>query len=80
MAFNSNLQHPRERLPQLAINVLDTKPEVSFQSGKFYIQQTKFESRISMINFQFWKIYAFCTFVENNFQKFINRGFVHGDL
>lgn len=80
MAFNSNLQHPRERLPQLAINVLDTKPEVNFQSGKFYIQQTEFESRISMINFQFWKIYAFCTFVENNFQKFINRGFVHGDL
>ena len=36
MAY-SNLTHPRERLPQPAINILDTKPEVNFQSGRFFI-------------------------------------------
>ena len=77
---HSSLTHPRERLSQLAINVLDTKPEVNFQSGRFYIQETEFESRIATISFQFWRIKAFSVFVKDNFKKVVNKGFVHGDL
>ena len=35
MAQN-NLMHPLDRLPQPAIELLDTKPEVNFQSGRFF--------------------------------------------
>ena len=79
MAFNgSNLQHPGERLPLPAISVLDTKPEVNFQSGRFFI--TEIESRVNILTFHYWKIQVFCTFVRNNFEMLINRGFVCGDL
>ena len=81
MALNiSSLQHPRERLPLPAISVLDTKPEVNFQSGRFFITQTEFESRVNILTFYHWKIQIFCTFVRNNFEMLINRGFVCGDL
>ena len=81
MAFNnSNLQHPRERLPLPAINVLDTKPEVNFQSGHFFIIQTEFESRVNILIFHHWKIQIFCTFVRNNFEMLVNMGFECGDL
>ena len=64
MAHNSSsLMHPRDRLPQPVRSVLDTEPEVSFQSGRFYIHEIEFESRIQTINFQFWKIKAFSIFV-----------------
>ena len=80
MVFNSSLQHLRERLPLPAIGVLDTKPEVNFQSGRFFIQQADFESQVAVVTFQFWKIKTFCFFVINSFQKIINKGFVHGDI
>ena len=81
MAFYiSSLQHPRERLPLPAISVLDTKPEVNFQSGRFFITQIEFESRVNILTFHYWKIQIFCTFVRNNFEMLINRGFVCGDL
>ena len=81
MAFNiSSLQHPRERLPLPAISVLDTKPEVNFQSGRFFITQIEFESRVNILTFHYWKIQIFCTFVRNNFEMLINRDFVCGDL
>ena len=45
MAFYiSSLQHPRERLPLPAISVLDTKPEINFQSDHLFITQIEFES------------------------------------
>ena len=45
MTFNSSgFRHPRERSALPAINILDTKPEVNFQSGRFFIQETEFES------------------------------------
>ena len=81
MALNiSSLQHPRERLPLPAISVLDTKPEVNFQSGRFFITQIEFESRVNILTFHYWKIQIFYTFVRNNFEMLINRGFVCGDL
>ena len=81
MAYNtSSLTHPRDRLPQPATSALDTEPEVNFQSGRFYIYEMEFESRIQSIAFQFWKIQAFSFFVKINIDKIINKGFVHGDL
>ena len=79
MAQN-NLTHPRDRLPQPAINVLDIKPEVNFQSGRFFIHDSDFEFRIATANYQFWRIQAFSVFVIDNYKKIINMGFVHGDL
>ena len=75
-----SLQHPREKLLLIAISVLDTKPEVHFQSGRFFIRETELKSRIEKITFQFWKIRVFCTFVRGNFHRVISGGFVHGDL
>ena len=77
---SSSLTHPRDRLPQPATNVLDTKPEVNFQSGRFYIHETEFESRVQTICFQFCRIQTFSIFVKNNIGKIISKGFVHGDL
>ena len=77
---HSNLTHPRERLRQPAINALDTKPEVNFQSGRFFMHEVDCESRMATINYQFWRIQAFSIFVRDNFKKVINRGFVYGDL
>ena len=42
--------HPLDRLPQPAIELLDTKPEVNFQSGRFFIHDVDFESHIALIN------------------------------
>lgn len=81
MTFNSSgFRHPRERPALPAINILDTKPEVNFQSGRFFIQETEFESWVGTITFQFWKIQAFFSFFIDNYQTIISRGFIHGDL
>ena len=37
MAQKNFTMHPRDKIPQPAIGVLDTKPEVNFQSGIFFI-------------------------------------------
>ena len=76
----NNLLHPREKLPQPAIQVLYTKSEVNFQSGRFFIHEIDFESRIVSINHQFWRIQAFAVFVRENHKKIINSGCIHGDL
>lgn len=82
MAYNSSisLTHPRERLSQPLINFLDIKPEINFQSGRFYIHETEFESHIAAISFQFRRIQEFSYFVRDNFQKVISKEFAHGDL
>lgn len=82
MAYNNSscLTHPLERLPQPSIKFLDIKPEINFQSGRFYIHETDFESHIATISFLFWRIQVFSFFVRDNFQKVINKGFAHGDL
>ena len=50
MAFNSSaLQHPRERLPQPAVSVLDTLPEVNFQCGCFFITRKDFELHLNIL-------------------------------
>ena len=81
MEFNSStLQHPRERLPQPAVSVLDSKPEVNFQCGRFLITRQDFESRLNILTFHFWKIQIFSTFVKNNVCTVIDKGFVCGDI
>lgn len=81
MAFNSSgFRHPHERSALPAINILDTIPGVNFKSGRFFIQETEFESRAGTITFQFWKIQALCSFVKDNYQTIISTGFIHGDL
>ena len=81
MDFSSSaLQHPRERLPQPAVSVLDGGPEVNFQCGRFFITRQDFESHLNILTFHFWKIQIFSTFVKNNIDTVIERGFIHGDL
>ena len=81
MAFNSStLQHPREKLPQPAVSILDTSPEANFQCGRFFINRQDFASRLNIITFHFWKIQIFSTFVKNNIDAVIDKGFVYGDL
>lgn len=54
MAFNSStLQHPRELFPQPAVSVLDIKPEVYYQCGRFLITRQDFESSLNVLTFHF---------------------------
>lgn len=81
MAFSrSSLQHPREKLPQPAVSILDTSPEVNFQCGRFFVTGQDFESRINFITFHYWKIEIFSGFVKNNIDVVINKSFVYGYL
>ena len=81
MAFNSStLQYPREKLPQPAVSVLYTSPEVNFQYVRFFITRKDFESRLNILTFYFWKIQIFSTFVKNNIDVVIDKDFVYGDL
>ena len=81
MAFNSStLQHPREKLSQPAVSILDTSPELNFQCGRLFITRQDFESHLNIITFHFWKIQIFSTFVKNNIDVVIDKGFVYGDL
>lgn len=59
---------------------LDTSPEVNFQCGCFFVTRQEFESRLEFITFHFWKIQIFSTFVKNNVDILINKGFNCGDL
>ena len=81
MAFNSStLQHSREKLPQSAVSVLDTSAEVNFQCGCFLITKKNFESRLNILTFHLWKIQFFSTFIKNNIDVVIDKGFLYGDL
>ena len=80
MAENNLPIHHRERLPQHAIPLLDTRPEVNFQCGRFFISEDKFEFRINSLCSQFIKIQEFAKFVQDNHKKVINGRVASGDL
>ena len=61
---SSGLKHPREKLPQPAVSVLDTTPEVNFQCGRFFITQQGFDSRVNFIVFRLWRVDIFHKFFE----------------
>ena len=72
--------HPRERIPQHAVPLLDTRPEVNFQCGRLFISEEELEFRINALCSQFIKIQAFAKFVRDNHKKIINQRLVCGDL
>ena len=74
------IMHPREKLPHPAVSVLHTSPEVNFQCGRCFVTRQRFESRVEFITIHFWKIQIFSTFVKNNIDIIINKGFICGDL
>ena len=80
MAENNLPIHPRESLPQHAVPLLNARPEVSFQCGRFFISENDFEFRINSLCSQFLKIQAFAKFVRDNHKRTINQRVVSGDL
>ena len=72
--------HPRERLPHIAPQVLDSSPKVDLQFGRFFVTEEEFDMRLNAICFQFWKIQAFAKFVKDNHHKIRERHLVYGDL
>ena len=72
--------HPRERLRHTAPAVLNSKPNVDLQHGRFFISNEEFEMRVNVICFQFWKIYSFAKFVHDNYRKINDRHLVCSDL
>ena len=74
------LKHPRERLPQPAVTVLDTTPEVNFQCGWFFITRKDFHSHVNFLASRLWTIDTFCKFVYNNVYILVNKGFRSADL
>ena len=73
MAENNFPIHPRERLPQRAVPLLDTRPEVNFQCGRFFIYEDELEFRINALCSQFLKIQAFAKFVRDNHKKLLTK-------
>ena len=59
-------RHPRERLPTIAPQILDSVPKVNLQVGRFFVLDDEFELRINEIAFQLWKIQYFAKFVNDN--------------
>ena len=80
MAENNLPIHPRQRLPQHAVPLLDTRPEVNFQCGRFFISEDEFEFRINSLCSQFIKIQEFAKFVRDYHKKIIDGRVVSGDL
>ena len=80
MAENNLPIHPRERLPQNAVPLLDTRPEENFQCGRFIISEDESEFRMNSPCSQFIKIQTFAKLVRNNHKKIINGRVVSGDL
>ena len=72
--------HPRQKLTQPAVSVLDTNPDVNFQCGRFFITWQDFDSCVKFTAFHLWKIKIFCKFVKNNIDTVINKGFICGDV
>ena len=64
--FISHLKHPREKLPQPAVSVLDTNLDKNFQCSYCFITRQDFDSRMDFIASDIWKIEIFCKFIENN--------------
>ena len=80
MAENNLPIHLRERPPQHAIPLLDTRTEVNFQCGRFFISEDEFEFCINSLCSQFIKIQAFAKFVREDCKKIINGRVASGDL
>ena len=80
MAENNLPIHRRERLPQNAVPLLDTRLEENFQCGRFIISEDESEFRMNSLCSQFIKIQTFAKFVRNNHKKIINGRVVSGDL
>ena len=72
--------HTRERFPLLATKILQSKPEINLQNGRFFITVHEFEARVNEICFQLWKIQVFPKFLADNYSKKKERHFVSGDL
>ena len=53
MAQNNLLLHPRERLLHTAPEILNSKPNVDLQHGRFFVRNEEFEMRVNVICFQF---------------------------
>ena len=73
-------RHPRERLPQPTPQILQTEPKIDLQHGRFYITVEEFESRMSCVCFQLWKIQAFAKFVTENYRKIKEKHLLSEDL
>ena len=69
MSQNNLTLHPRERLPNIAPEMLNSKPNVNLQDGRFFITNEEFEMRINVICFQFWKIQSIAKSVHDIYQK-----------
>ena len=80
MARNNLPMHPRGRLPLTVPKILDSRPVVELQHGRFFVMNEEFEMRLNAICFQFWKIQSFSKFVSDNHQKIKNRHLVCGGL
>ena len=55
MTQNNLPLDPRERLPDTAIEIYNSKPNVDLQHTRFFISNEEFEMRLN-ICFQFWGI------------------------
>ena len=78
--FISYLKHPKEKLPESVVSVLDTNPDINFQCGRFFITRQDFDSCMDFVASDIWKIEIFCKFIENNIGTVNNKGFVCGDV
>ena len=72
--------HPGKRLHLPATQILQSKPEINLQQGRFFITVHEFEVRVNKICFPLWKIQAFAKFAAVNYSKVKERHFVSGDL
>ena len=57
-------RHPRERLPTIAPQILDSVPKINLEIGRFFVSDDNFELRVNEIAFQHWKIQYFAKFVN----------------
>ena len=80
MAQNNLPVHPRERLPLVALAILNSKPNVNLQHGRVFIPNGEFKMRVNVICFQFWKNQSFEKFVYDYHQKIEDRHLVFGDF
>ena len=80
MSENNLSIHSRERLPQHAVLLLDTRPELNFQCGRFFISEDELECCINSLCSQFLKIQAFAKFVQDNYKRIINQHVVSSEF
>ena len=45
------LHHPRERLPMLALQILEIDPKINVMCGRFFITKEWFEVRVNETSF-----------------------------